>query len=144
MGNVTLKTVAEAAGVSISTVSNAYNRPEQMSAEVRQRILETAQRLGYAGPNAAARSLRGTSAARRKQRRVEAPNRPRNPSPTPTSARMRSRSFGVPPRPGLAADSAPCCRGRGCDSRSSDPDDGRHSRPQISRPSTKRRNTSYR
>src|SRR5580765_6736448 len=39
MGNVTLKTVAEQAGVSVSTVSNAYNRPEQMSAEVRQRVL---------------------------------------------------------------------------------------------------------
>jgi DNA-binding LacI/PurR family transcriptional regulator len=62
MGNVTLKTVAEQAGVSVSTVSNAYNRPEQMSAEVRQRVLETARRLGYAGPNAAARSLRSQRA----------------------------------------------------------------------------------
>src|SRR5689334_16277377 len=62
MGNVTLKTVAEQAGVSISTVSNAYNRPEQMSAEVRQRVLETARRLGYAGPNPAARSLRSQRA----------------------------------------------------------------------------------
>jgi DNA-binding LacI/PurR family transcriptional regulator len=62
MGNVTLKTVAEAAGVSISTVSNAYNRPEQMSAEVRQRVLETARELGYAGPNPAARSLRSQRA----------------------------------------------------------------------------------
>ena len=62
MGNVTLKTVAEEAGVSISTVSNAYNKPEQMSAQVLQRVLETARRLGYAGPNAAARSLRSQRA----------------------------------------------------------------------------------
>jgi DNA-binding LacI/PurR family transcriptional regulator len=62
MGNVTLKTVADEAGVSISTVSNAYNKPEQMSVEVRQRVLETARRLGYAGPNAAARSLRSQRA----------------------------------------------------------------------------------
>ena len=62
MGNVTLKSVAEAAGVSISTVSNAYNKPEQMSAEVRQRVLETAKALGYAGPNPAARSLRSQRA----------------------------------------------------------------------------------
>jgi len=58
MGRVTLQTVAAAAGVSRSTASNAYNRPDQLSAEVRRRVLETAQRLGYAGPDAAARSLR--------------------------------------------------------------------------------------
>ena len=62
MGNVTLKSVAEAAGVSISTVSNAYNKPDQLSAEVRQRVLETAKELGYAGPNPAARSLRSQRA----------------------------------------------------------------------------------
>ncbi|MGH3315545.1 MAG: LacI family DNA-binding transcriptional regulator [Nocardioidaceae bacterium] len=58
MGRVTLQTVAEAAGVSRSTVSNAYNRPDQLSADLRQRVLETAGRLGYAGPDATARSLR--------------------------------------------------------------------------------------
>ncbi len=62
MGRVTLKSVAEAAGVSVSTVSNAYNKPEQMSAEVRRRVLETAKALGYAGPDAAARSLRSQRA----------------------------------------------------------------------------------
>ena len=62
MGNVTLKSVAEAAGVSVSTVSNAYNKPDQLSAEVRQRVLETAKALGYAGPNPAARSLRSQRA----------------------------------------------------------------------------------
>jgi DNA-binding LacI/PurR family transcriptional regulator len=62
MGTVTLKTVAEACGVSISTVSNAYNKPDQLSAEARQRILETAKELGYAGPNPAARTLRSQRA----------------------------------------------------------------------------------
>jgi DNA-binding LacI/PurR family transcriptional regulator len=55
---VTLQTVADAAGVSRSTVSNAYNRPDQLSAELRDRVLATARELGYAGPDAAARSLR--------------------------------------------------------------------------------------
>lgn len=58
MGTVTLKTVAQVAGVSVTTVSNAYNRPDQLSPAVREGILETARRLGYAGPNATARSLR--------------------------------------------------------------------------------------
>jgi DNA-binding LacI/PurR family transcriptional regulator len=58
----TMKDVAAAAGVSLSTVSNAYNKPEQLSAEVRQRVLAKARELGYAGPNAAARSLRSRRA----------------------------------------------------------------------------------
>lgn len=62
MGTVTLKTVAEAAGVSVSTVSNAYNKPDQLSAEARARILRVAKELGYAGPNPAARTLRSQRA----------------------------------------------------------------------------------
>jgi len=62
VGGVTLKTVAEEAGVSVSTVSNAYNKPDQLSAEVRERVLGTARRLGYPGPNPAARSLRSQRA----------------------------------------------------------------------------------
>jgi DNA-binding LacI/PurR family transcriptional regulator len=58
MARVTAKTVAEAVGVSVATVSNAYNRPGQLSAEMRAKILATAERLGYAGPDAAARALR--------------------------------------------------------------------------------------
>jgi len=54
----TLRSVAEAAGVSVSSVSNAYNRPGQLSAAVRERILAVAADLGYSGPNPAARSLR--------------------------------------------------------------------------------------
>ena len=54
----TLQSIADELGVSRSTVSNAYSRPEQLSAELREKILETARRLGYPGPNPAARSLR--------------------------------------------------------------------------------------
>jgi DNA-binding LacI/PurR family transcriptional regulator len=55
---VTLKTVARAVGVSPATISNAYNRPEKLSAALRERILATARELGYAGPDPAARRLR--------------------------------------------------------------------------------------
>ena len=55
---VTLATVAEALGVSAMTVSNAYNRPDKLSPELRERILAKADELGYAGPNVLARSLR--------------------------------------------------------------------------------------
>jgi len=54
----TLDTVAAAAGVSRMTVSNAYNRPDQLSAATRQRVLDVADRLGYAGPDPMAVSLR--------------------------------------------------------------------------------------
>ena len=49
-------------GVSPSTVSNAYNKPDQLSAALRERILATAQELGYAGPDASARALRSGKA----------------------------------------------------------------------------------
>jgi DNA-binding LacI/PurR family transcriptional regulator len=54
----TLQTIADAVGVSRSTVSNAYGRPDQLSPHLRQRILAVASQLGYAGPNPTARSLR--------------------------------------------------------------------------------------
>lgn len=54
----TLQTVADAVGVSRSTVSNAYSRPDQLSPDLRRRILDAAQRVGYAGPDPTARSLR--------------------------------------------------------------------------------------
>ena len=40
------------------TVSNAYNRPDQLSAATRARVLEVALELGYPGPDPAGRSLR--------------------------------------------------------------------------------------
>lgn len=54
----TLQTVADAVGVSRSTVSNAYGRPDQLSLDLRERIFETARLLGYSGPDPKARSLR--------------------------------------------------------------------------------------
>lgn len=55
---VTMKDVARAAGVSQAAVSYAYSRPEKLSAGQRQSIMDTASRLGYAGPSAAGVSLR--------------------------------------------------------------------------------------
>jgi len=54
----TLKEVAAAVGVSPATVSNAYNRPDQLSPALRERVFEAARRLGYAGPDPVARGLR--------------------------------------------------------------------------------------
>ncbi|RMH79063.1 MAG: LacI family DNA-binding transcriptional regulator, partial [Actinomyces sp.] len=54
----TLQSVADHLGVSRTTVSNAYNRPDQLSAELRARVLAAAAELGYHGPDAAARQLR--------------------------------------------------------------------------------------
>jgi DNA-binding LacI/PurR family transcriptional regulator len=54
---VTLATVAEAVGVSRMTVSNAYNRPDQLSPELRERVFAAAKELGYSGPNPVARTL---------------------------------------------------------------------------------------
>lgn len=54
----TLASVAAELGVSRTTVSNAYNRPEQLSAALREKILVAADRMGYPGPNPTARSLR--------------------------------------------------------------------------------------
>jgi DNA-binding LacI/PurR family transcriptional regulator len=54
----TLATVAESVGVSRTTVSNAYNRPDQLTPELRERVLEAARELGYPGPDPAGRRLR--------------------------------------------------------------------------------------
>jgi DNA-binding LacI/PurR family transcriptional regulator len=46
------------------TVSNAFSRPDQLSADLRGRILTAAEELGYAGPDPSARALaRGTAGA---------------------------------------------------------------------------------
>jgi DNA-binding LacI/PurR family transcriptional regulator len=55
---VTLQTIADAVGVSRTTVSNAYNHPDQLASSLRERILSTANSLGYSGPDPAARRLR--------------------------------------------------------------------------------------
>src|SRR5690554_4040549 len=58
----TLKTVAEAAGVSTAQVSYAFNRPDRISRAARAHVLAVAAELGYAGPDATGRSLRTGSA----------------------------------------------------------------------------------
>ena len=64
MARVTLQTIADRVGVSRMTVSNAFSRPDQLSAQLRDRILTAAEELGYAGPDPSARALaRGTTGA---------------------------------------------------------------------------------
>jgi DNA-binding LacI/PurR family transcriptional regulator len=64
MARVTLQTIADRLGVSRMTVSNAFSRPDQLSADLRQKILAAAADLGYAGPDPAGRALaRGTAGA---------------------------------------------------------------------------------
>lgn len=53
---VTLRDVAKQAGVSPTAVSFAYNAPHQLSQATRERILETANELGYQ-PHPVARTL---------------------------------------------------------------------------------------
>jgi DNA-binding LacI/PurR family transcriptional regulator len=55
---VTLQTLADALGVSRTTVSNAFNRPDQLNPALRRRVLALAAELGYAGPDPAGRALR--------------------------------------------------------------------------------------
>ncbi|MEX5721523.1 LacI family DNA-binding transcriptional regulator [Geodermatophilus maliterrae] len=55
---VTLQAVAHELGVSAKTVSNAFSRPDQLSASLREQVLATARRLGYPGPNPLAAGLR--------------------------------------------------------------------------------------
>jgi len=57
MAKVTLQSVADRVGVSRMTVSNAFSRPDQLSAELRSKILVAAAELGYVGPDPAARAL---------------------------------------------------------------------------------------
>jgi DNA-binding LacI/PurR family transcriptional regulator len=64
MARVTLQTIADRLGVSRMTVSNAFSRPDQLSSDLRQRILSTAAELGYVGPDPSGRALaRGSTGA---------------------------------------------------------------------------------
>ena len=55
---ITLQDLAGTLGVSKTTVSNAFSRPDQLSPELRERVMEAAREAGYAGPNPVARMLR--------------------------------------------------------------------------------------
>jgi DNA-binding LacI/PurR family transcriptional regulator len=55
---VRLRDVAERAGVSVGSASQAFGRPELVSDDVRTRVLAAAEELGYPGPDPAARRLR--------------------------------------------------------------------------------------
>jgi len=55
---VRLRDVAERAGVSVGSASQAFGRPELVSDEVRKRVLDAAEALGYPGPDPVARRLR--------------------------------------------------------------------------------------
>jgi DNA-binding LacI/PurR family transcriptional regulator len=58
MVKVTQQDIASVMGVSVMTVSNAFNRPDQLSADLRRRVLDRAAKMGYTGPDAVARQLR--------------------------------------------------------------------------------------
>lgn len=53
---VTIRDVAQASGVHVSTVSRTFSAPNMVNAETRMRVLAVAEELGYR-PNRAARSL---------------------------------------------------------------------------------------
>jgi LacI family transcriptional regulator len=53
----TIQEIAREVGVSISAVSHAFNKPTEISAELRERIMHVAQERGYR-PDPRARSLR--------------------------------------------------------------------------------------
>lgn len=54
---MSIQEVARQAGVSVATVSRAFNLPDKVSIETRERVESVARRLGYR-PNASARTLR--------------------------------------------------------------------------------------
>src|SRR3954464_12266114 len=54
----TLRDVAAAAEVSVGTASNVFSRPELVSDDARGRVEAAARKLGYSGPDPAARRLR--------------------------------------------------------------------------------------
>ena len=55
---VTLQTLADELGISRTSASNAFNRPDQLNPALREKVLALAAELGYAGPDPAGRALR--------------------------------------------------------------------------------------
>lgn len=60
--NVSITEVANAAGVSIQTVSNVLNAPEKVTEKTRLKVMKVIEHLGYT-PNSAARSLRSAKSS---------------------------------------------------------------------------------
>jgi LacI family transcriptional regulator len=60
-GRVTIREVAEQAGVSLGTASNVLNRPERVAPETLVRVLETIERLGFVRSSAAHQMRGGNS-----------------------------------------------------------------------------------
>jgi DNA-binding LacI/PurR family transcriptional regulator len=54
----TLKNISQQLNVSPATISNAFNKPAQLSKSLRNKILKYCEEIGYLGPSMAARSLR--------------------------------------------------------------------------------------
>jgi DNA-binding LacI/PurR family transcriptional regulator len=55
---VTLKSLAMQLGVSPMTVSNAFNRPQELSSDLRERIIAAAAKVGYHSPRPSGRMLK--------------------------------------------------------------------------------------
>lgn len=63
MSKVTIYSIAEELGVHASTVSRAFSRPELVKTDVRQRILDAAERLGFEPSRTARRLATGSTGA---------------------------------------------------------------------------------
>ena len=57
-GRITIKSLAKEMNISHTTVSNAWNNPDKLSVDLRDRILTYAESLGFRGPDKLARALR--------------------------------------------------------------------------------------
>jgi LacI family transcriptional regulator len=61
LGRVTIRDVAEQAGVSLGTASNVLNRPERVAADTLARVLEVIDQLGFVRSSAAHQMRGGNS-----------------------------------------------------------------------------------
>ena len=113
----TLADVAEHLGVSRTTVSNAYNRPDQLSPALREKVLAAAGELGYTGPGpdgalAAAREDRHRSGSSSTSRCATCSPTPPRRSSSPASPPARGAGTGADAHPAAARGRAPssCAR----------------------------------
>ena len=108
VGKVTLQSIADRVGVSRMTVSNAFSRPDQLSADLRERIL--AHRRGAR----LRRSRPGRPCAGERAHGVGRPAHDR-PAPRPARRRLLRRvpRRGLGGARGRTAPRSRCCPGRG-------------------------------